>query len=238
MPQYAALLAYQLSAIVRRPPSRAELLVTICCAPPRDDRATAAVIDHFAPLLRSVVDFRPLQLPVSELMRRAIGRNRVALATKADWCWFSDCDQLIFGKAFDALANLLPAVRTDLAFPRTVHKHRSHAIGDRYVAEYADQFAATGGPVVVDIDPVDFEPVDHDRAIGGLQISRGSRLREIGYCRDLPQFQRPEAVWMQTKEDVVFRKTIGIATPIDIPGIYRIRHGRAGRDYHKGVIHG
>ena len=71
------------------------------------DLATVRLIQHYDRMTLNHVRWNWQPLPEAELKRRAIGRNRSARLTTADWIWFADCD-LIFHQG--CLASLSDAV--------------------------------------------------------------------------------------------------------------------------------
>jgi len=82
----------------------------------------------------------------------------------------------------------------------------------------------------VDVDVALFSRFDKDRATGPLQITHGDIARAVGYCESLPYYQRPSATWCKAYEDRAFRwllRTQG--EPVDVPGVFRIRHVAKGR---------
>jgi hypothetical protein len=223
--QYTRLLTYQLSSLVLHQPMRCRVTMTVCHTP--SDFRTVQSLHYFHHLMtKPNLTLNPLSLPREHLMRRAIGRNIAARASQADWVWFADCDHTFGTGCLDALAAVASGTQdVDLLYPRIVLKNRLHALGDKAIAKVV-------GPGLYEIDREDFEPVEHNRAIGGIQIARGSRVRQEGYCPDI--YQQPEADWKQTKEDPHFRKQIGNGRGVLIPNLYRIRHSRCGRET-KGI---
>lgn len=219
---YSRLLTYQLSSLVLYPPSETSVTMTVFYN--EEDRRTCEVLKYFAGLKVPRVQWHWWRLDQPQLFRRAIGRNMAALASEADWIWFTDCDQVFHRGCLDTLARRLPSCRGPLAYPRCVGC-TDHLDSDNPVFKKVD-----AGPAVVDIDPGDFRPVPQPRAIGALQITRGELVRRIGYCKDIPQFMRPAKQFGRTFEDVKFRKLLGTkGEPMDIPGVYRIEHQPKGR---------
>jgi len=87
-------------------------------------------------------------------------------------------------------------------------------------------------PHGIAIDPDHFMMEKYRRAIGGIQIVRGSWARENGYLDDT-RWTQPVSIntgFRSCKCDVPFRKQVGSSEAVDIPGVYRIRHSRCGRD--------
>ncbi len=245
LPQYAALLHYQLSSLIEFAPKRCFVDMRIVCD--REDKHTAKVVDATAFLGETVfVDVEYLDR--SELFRRSIGRNRRALATKADAIWMTDVDHF-FGKGcLDALGDII--ARGQLAeFSRVSHVwiHRTHALGDAAVEK---AFRQDKKDLVVRsqkacddycyeavrrmlVDENEFELRRERRPIGGIQILRQDLAHRIGYLNDSKKWQTPvdpDGGFRSCKCDVAFRKTTPPCVAIDLPNLYRIRHTRAGRD--------
>jgi hypothetical protein len=220
---YSRLLTYQLSSLIQHAPPFVETTVTICYCP-TEDAATQRTVNWFYLAAEAIphLAVNPLPMHRRHLLRRAIGRNIACKSTFADWVWLTDCDYVFHNGCLAALPQLL-VVDGPLVYPRLVHKHKSHAIGDRYIEAAVE-------PAIHEINPDDFELVSHSRAIGGLQIVRGSVARTKGY---LPHsvYQEPAESWQRTIEDPAFRKYLGTdGEPIELPALYRIRHTLKGRE--------
>lgn len=226
---YSRPLIFQLSSLFLYPPRSLSVSMTVVHSP--SDANTVAVLRYFASIPASAnVALRPWPLPDELVTRRMIGRNQVALATEADWVWFTDCDYVFREGCLDALVAWEPAAEQRLFFPGTIYQNRDHESGDR---ELARVFAA---PSVVDVTPSEYVLRPYNRAIGGIQIVRGALAREIGYCRDSPFHHVPSAAWVPTKDDVWFRRTVGTpGTPMSAPNLYRIRHSARGGTMLDGV---
>jgi len=219
---YSWLLTYQLSSLVLHPPSRLRVTMTVCHSP--EDEQTLRVLRFFEAHHHSSLTWNWQPLPKERLFRRAIGRNQAALATTADWIWFTDCDQVFHRGCLDALAKVLPGCAGPLVFPRQVGCTQLLDVDDPVFQ------AVSAGPALVDIDPARFTPVTHTRAVGALQILRGDVARATGYCRHISFYQEPLSHWQKTYEDRTFRWLLGTqGEPIDVPGLYRIEHARKGR---------
>ena len=76
------------------------------------------------------VQLRPWSLADNLVTRRMIGRNLAALATEADWVWFTDCDYA-FERDVWMGATWQPTAEQQLLFPRNAYQNRDHASGDR-----------------------------------------------------------------------------------------------------------
>lgn len=225
---YARLQSIQLSSLVRWPPRGLRVTMTVCYSS-TDDPLTAGMLAFFGRQVVPNVTWNWLDLPTPQLMRRAIGRNMRARATEADWVWFADCDHFFSWSFLDDLARyFLPSVADEasLVYPSLLHQSPSHAAGDAFLAA-ADPLAIHE---FSDSDLATFVVKHNPRAIGGLQIARGDACRRLGYC-DQPRWQRPETEWKQTKEDPVFRKSLGAGggVGLDVVGLYRVRHSVCGR---------
>ena len=85
-------------------------------------------------------------------------------------------------------------------------------------------------PGIYSIHPPDFTPETNIRAIGGIQLYRGSVARERGYLPDHPKWQRPARKWERTFCDSFFRRELGTrGVPVDVVNLYRLRHSKRGR---------
>ena len=220
--QYAHLLAYQLSALVNFPPQRATVRMTVFHSP--EDLRTRAMLDFFATQHVPSVTWNWQSVDRGQLFRRAIGRNRIARTTTADWVWFTDCDIIFHRGCLDALADQLQGRRDRLTYPR---EERVTAMLPETDALLASPRSV---PRLVDIDTSQFASLAVPRATGAYQIVHGDVARACGYCEQLPVFQRPAERWAKTYEDRAFRwlmQTEG--TPLDVPGVHRIRHVQKGR---------
>lgn len=220
--QYGHLLAYQLSSLVRFPPTGATVRMTVFHA--AEDERTRAVLDFFSTLDVPGVTWNWQAVERGQLFRRAIGRNQVARMTTADWVWFTDCDIVFHRDCIDTLAGQLQGRRDRLVYPRDERVTAMLAETDSMLA------AERNRPDLVDIEPDDFTLLAVPRATGAYQIVHGDIARYCGYCDQLPVFQRPAARWAKTYEDRAFRwlmRTPGV--PLDVPGVHRIRHVHKGR---------
>lgn len=219
---YAHLLAYQLSSLVLHPPARLSVRMTVFHSP--DDEQTRALLAFFERKQIDGVTWNWQRLERPELFRRAIGRNRAARATKADWIWFTDCDVVFHEGCLDALAERLEGRADRLVYP---HEER---VTDLLAEDDPMLRAAADGPRIVEIDPSRFHPSRRGRATGPMQIVHGDVARECGYCASLTVWQEPAERWQKAHEDRAFRwllRTEG--EPIEVPGVFRIRHAVKGR---------
>lgn len=219
---YAHLLVYQLSSLVMFPPRKATVTMTVFYAPADSD--TLKILRYFGDISVPNVVWNWQELPKQALFRRAIGRNLRALATDADWIWFTDCDLMFRNGCIDALSDALQGRRDILVFPRIEHCTALLPGDDPILNVDPDN------PGVIDIDSSRFFERPRSCATGPLQITHGDVARACGYCKSLPYYQRLADSWRKAYEDRAFRwllRTDGI--PLDIPGVYRVRHIDKGR---------
>ena len=220
--RYADLLAYQLSSLALYPPTRLAVTMTVFHA--TEDEGTVSLLRRFEGRQVPNVKWNWRALPRGELFRRAIGRNLAARQTTCDWIWFTDCDILFHRGCLDALADTLQGRRDAIVFPR---RERVTGLLDPDDPMLRPDLESETLP---DIDTARFSPIGRDRATGGYQITHGDVARACGYCQSLRVYQKPSPVWTKATEDRAFRwllRTQGV--PIDLPGVYRIRHATKGR---------
>ncbi len=220
--QYAQLLVYQLSSLVHYPPTRATVTMTVYHS--ADDAETVRLLERFGRLEVPNVTWNWRSLPREKLFRRAIGRNEAALATQADWIWLTDCDLIFHNGCLDATADAVQGLRDALVFPRVEHCTPLLEPDNPMLNIDLEQQLTVG------IDTDCFSERTRSRATGPLQIAHGDVARACGYCNSLPYYQQPAETWLKAHEDRAFRwllRTPG--RPLDIPGVYRIRHVHKGR---------
>ena len=220
--QYSHMLIYQLSSLVNHLPASMDFTYTLYYSP--DDAGTCALVDHFDKLDIPNLKWNWQPLQKERLFRRAIGRNEAATATTANWVWFSDCDTIFHENCLASVEKAIQGQQEPLLFPCreriTMMLPLSH-----------DLFSKDDTDIeLLDIDTQLFEHNDITKAKGAFQIVHGDVCRKLGYCRTLKPYQKPTAHWRKTFEDTVFRKLIGSqGKPIDVDGLYRIRHIEKGR---------
>ena len=220
--QYSHFLIYQLSSLVLFPPTKATVTMTVYYN--SEDTRTVAVLNFFAKQQVAGVRWNWCEQPKESLFRRAIGRNQAALASKADWVWFSDCDLMFRKQCVDQLAELLQGRNDSLVFPLR-ERITSLLEDDDPMLNFDPQDLR-----VIDINDAMFVEQTRDRATGPLQIAHGDISRAGGYCDSLAYYQKPAASWCKAHEDRAFRWLLGTqGEPLDIPGVYRIRHISKGR---------
>jgi len=223
---YPRLLAFQLSSLWLFPPRKHKLTATVCYT--EEDEKTVAMLEWF-------MDAEPAEnvtlwlfkMERDDLLRRAIGRDRVARQTDADFVFYTDCDMLFRANAIDTLVDEFPP-DASLCYPRIVHKC-SMEQGDKYIDMVTE-------PGFYNVEPADFGPHRYRRAIGGTQYIRGDLAREKGYLPEGHRYMKPAGRWMKTNEDVCARRHLvgDRGTPIVAPNVLRIRHSRYGR-HHVGA---
>jgi len=223
--QYAHLLSYQLSSYVINPPKHVDVTVTVFHSP--EDQTTVKTLNFFSQQSVNGIHWNWQAIPKEELFSRAIGRNRVAFTTQADWVWYADCDLIFTQGVIDNVVAELQQSNAHLSFP-----------GFEYITDLlpqGDKRLRENQPLeVCNINPDDFKRRNIDRAVGAFQIVRADLLHQVGYCNSIPLFQTPSDHWLKTYEDTVFRwliETDGVK--LQSGGTYRIRHQEKGR-YKKG----
>ena len=221
--QYAHLLAYQLSSLVNFPPARARVRMTVFYAP--EDVHTRAMLDFFGGIAVPGVAWNWQSLPRPELFRRAIGRNRIARSTSADWVWFTDCDIVFHRDCIDTLSSQLQGRQDLLCYPKFERITPMLTEDDPVLAAERDR------PRIVDIDTTQFTLAENPpKAKGAYHIVHGDAARQCGYCEQVGLYQRPVSSWAKTYEDSAFRWLLGTdGTGLDVPGVHRILHVHKGR---------
>jgi len=152
------------------------------------------------------------------LFRRGIGRNQAALNTNAHWVWFTDCDLMFRKGCLDALAEQLQGRRDALVYP-SEERCTELLREDNPMLQQGAGSQHWWTLMILSSRPVT-RPGNRP-----LQIAHGDVCRAVGYCRSLRLYQTPADQWRKAHEDRAFRwllKSQGV--PIDIPGVYRIRH--------------
>ncbi len=228
LPHYANALNYMFSSLVLDPPTTCDVVVTVCLD--STDDKTNRIYRWFAYHQRGINDYYvragSIHFPISELGRRAIGRNSAAKSSYADIVWFADVDQCYRDGILDRLANLEWPEGATMIYPKEIMIHRDHALGDEDLAKVG------GDPRLIDVDPSRFVTKRYNRAIGGVQIVRGDFAREHGYLDGDPKWQRPtDGRFARCSCDRAYRsfcKSRGRIVGVDLPGVYRLRHTEAG----------
>ncbi|MBZ2170176.1 glycosyltransferase family 2 protein [Marinobacter sp. F4216] len=219
---YSHFLVYQLSSLVLYPPKGLDVTMTVYYS--SEDAKTAELLAYFGEQNVPGVTWNWQAIPKQELFRRGIGRNRAALATTADWVWFTDCDLMFRQGCLDALAEVLQGRRDALLFPD------EERTTDLLAEDNPMLKAGSAGPQVLDIDTSSFTSRTISKATGPLQIAHGDVCRAVGYCRNIGIYQQPEETFAKCHEDRAFRWLLrSQGEPIELPGVYRIRHVAKGR---------
>ncbi|RCW66554.1 hypothetical protein DET61_110102 [Marinobacter nauticus] len=219
---YSHFLVYQLSSLVLFPPKKLDVTMTVFYSP--EDTRTEALLAFFGSQAVPGVSWNWQPIPKQELFRRGIGRNWAALATKADWVWFTDCDLMFREGCLDSLADVLQGRRDALLFPR------EERTTDLLAEDNPMLRAGSSGPQVLDIDSSSFTTRTITKATGPLQITHGDVCRAVGYCRNISLYQQPVESFAKCHEDRAFRWLLrSPGESIDVPAVYRIRHIAKGR---------
>lgn len=203
--------------------------LTICYTP--DDPLTSAVVDAAAMHEQNKITIAAVKQEKSELFRRAIGRNIAAKNTGAEVVWFTDCDHLFHYAAIRAAHKLGQEIRPHsdryMIHPEHVMIHRAHDLGDALIENAFDyEFGK------LKIPKTQFMPRRERKAIGGLQIVPGWLAKSQGYLDGTKWVEPVDSEhFLSCKCDVPFRKEVCKGSYAKtIPGVYRVRHTRAGRD--------
>lgn len=224
---YSHLLAYHLSSFVNYPVTKVDVTVTVFFS--KEDQDTQAMLNFFGEMNVSNITWNWQELPKEQLFRRSIGRNKAALATKANWVWFVDCDLILHKDCLDSLATALQGRNDILLCPKQESTTSLLAESNPLLARGAE-------PQLVGIDTTQFNKSEINRAVGAFQITHGDVARACGYCKNIRVYQTPVEHWRKTYEDRAYRWLLQTqGTRIDIPGIYRIRHISKGR-YKKNTL--
>ncbi len=222
--QYSHMLNFQLSSIINHPPQNHKLTYTLYHS--TEDTQLIELIKRVDTLDVPNVTWQWMAIPKQQLFRRAIGRNKTALSTNADWVWFSDCDLIFHKGCLDSVATAVEKKQTHMVFPRQ---------------EFITDLLDASHPMLnqdnnanVDIDTSLFSANKITKAKGAFQIVHADVARTCGYCKDMKMYQAPVQHWSKTYEDSIFRQLIGSeGEAIDVQALYRIRHIEKGR-YVKG----
>ncbi|WP_192497337.1 glycosyltransferase family A protein [Halospina sp. K52047b] len=220
--QYSHFLVYQLSSLVNFPPQSVDVIMTVFYCP--EDEGTRRLLSYFEQKTPPNVTWNWWPVERRRLFRRGIGRNHAALATNADWVWFTDCDLMFRENCFEELGEQLQGRRDALLFPS------EERVTELLAEDNPMLSAGSGEPQVLDIADESFTPHYPSRATGPLQIAHGDVCRAVGYCRRIGLYQQPVDTFAKCHEDRAFRWLIrsqGVA--VDVPGVYRIRHVAKGR---------
>lgn len=223
LPQYATFLRAHLSSLVVHPPL-VKTAITICCTD--DDERIMKVLDYFLSLRKLELDV--LKMEKNQLLRRAIGRNKVALELKEELIWFADVDYYFGPDCVDSVWNAWQEFdqKPVLIWPKSAMIQRDHEIGDQW---HRDNFNREG--LIINTHGNDFKKTRYDRAIGGVQISPNWYVRKHGYMNDTKWLETEETDrFFTTVEDVHYRRSAeerGLSVAIDVPNLFRFRHSES-----------
>ena len=222
--QYDHLLTYQLSSLVTHRTDKLHVTMTVYHA--AGDEPVMRLLRFFQGIELPNVAWNWVPLPKERLFRRSIGRNLAARGTRADWIWFTDADVVFHEGCLDALADLLQGRDDPLVYPRTPR-------GTSLLTEDHDilREGRTGLAVrKIPLEAFSLQGPALDKATGPYQIAHGDVARALGYCASIDFYQRPAPRWRKAYEDRAFRWLLGTpGTPINVPGVCRIRHVAKGR---------
>jgi hypothetical protein len=218
--RYPRLLAFHLSGYVLHPPET-ETLVTICYS--HSDSTVTPTLDYFGAIKAQNVEWRWLDLPHEQLMRRAIGRNMVCRTTDAEYLLLSDIDYILRGPVLDAAVDEMRTHAPYLFYPRVPMQSISHEHGDAEIERVNE-------PGIYELDESRYTEISIDRPIGGCQWYPGDVARQKGYLPKGHKFLSPEPQWRQTRCDKHARGYSGLdSLGLSVEGVYRIRHSDRGR---------
>lgn len=218
--RYSHLLEHQLGSLVAHPPRDVDVVVTVYFS--REDGRTLRLLELAGRTSVPGVRWNWRALPKELLFRRSIGRNHAALATKADWIWFTDCDVVFGPGCLDALARSLQGRTDALVFPS--QENLTTLLDDTVLAGGDEPCLRTPSGAI------EFATTPVTKAKGPLQITHGDAARAMGYCRDISAYQRAEPSFQKCYEDTAFRWLLGThGVPVEAPGVSRIRHLSKGR---------
>ena len=222
LPIYAKLLNAQLSSIARW--GTGDVKTRVYYTP--GDYETADVVEWWA----ECGDVIPEPMAPGALFRRAVGRDDAAGKTEARVVWMTDCDYWFGPECFKWLREYAKREKREpLVFPKHVQISRTHEDGDRTT----ERLPAVPGLARLTDDT--YKQMRVFKAIGGVMILDGDWLREHGYLRGTRWTEPvdPEAGFQRCRCDVQFRRKSGLGkgTEVKVPGVRRIRHTMAGREF-------
>lgn len=226
---YAQHLKWQWVSLCNFPTNCHEVTLMVCYT--RSDSTTLdmakALYDYPHP---ENVKLRGMDLLPSMLFRRAIGRNLVALESKADVVYFTDVDYFWMGGFFDAVAEHM-SPESGLCMPSHIWIAKEHAACQELVESQR-------GAMTVRWKEGDFVRRKQRICIGGVQLVGGDFARRHGYlnCTKWVQPVDSSAGFRSCVCDRQFRAWRKKLDPrpterLDLPHCYRLRHTMDGRDY-------
>ncbi len=219
---YSHLFVYQLKSLVDHAPKDFKVTLTGFYCP--EDKETVALIEEYASKKIDNIEWNFVALEKNDLMRRAIGRNKAAKETKADWIWFTDCDLMFGENTFPSLKEALSNESCILVFPekvaRTALLSKEHDVLCNGSEISADECLKKAG----------YNYHTFSKATGPVQITHGDTARRYGYCEQTSCYQEPKDHWAKAYEDRAFRWLLGThGKPLDIEDVSIIRHVEKGR---------
>ncbi len=218
-PVYARMLTAQISSLILWQP-HVDVLLTVCCN--ESDSLTLQAIDGFGCRPTPMLTINAMLMPLGELFRRAIGRNRAMKASTADVVWLADADYICGRGCIDAIAAADFGEYRGI-IPSKCWIHRSHYEGDAELER-----VSIGEPFEPDLSL--YEAWRPRFAIGGLFIVRGDHAR-LGYlpdtkwCEPIPD-DKLHTGFADTWCDRKYRRRglEHLVKRVDIPGVFRMRH--------------
>lgn len=212
------LLTYQLSSLVINPPKKSRVTMTVCYCP--DDHDTTKTLTYFGAQEAPNVQWHWVAMSRNDVSNRAIGRNRIALRTHADWVWFADADYVVGDGFLDRICIILANESGPLVYPKEVLAC-NHLVGRRLAH-------AVMQPRIRTIPMECFVPHRFRKAIGGVQFVPGQVCRTKGYCHGTRYLQpTAQGKWVREIADKRFRESLGTSGHgVSCPGLFRIRHDR------------
>jgi hypothetical protein len=208
--------------LVLHKPEKCNVRVTVLTV--NEDQGTHNVIDWGS---KAGIDIQVFLMEPHQIGRRSIGRNWASLLTKANFVWFSDCDQVYRDGVLDKLVELTWPEEAVMIFPQHIHISTKRT-GNKILR------AVGALPHQIDIDLSQFYVRKYFRAIGGVQIVKGDFAREHGYLNGYPRWEKPtDGTFQRCHCDIAYRKAClkhGSIVPVDLPGMYRIQHSIKGKN--------
>jgi len=231
LPVYRTHLKFQLASLVHFADSMIDVCYTVYVS--GDDHETIDYLDRAKMWLSENVEVNVQILENGSLFRRAVGRNKSALAAKARVYWFTDVDYM-FGR--DCLLSLMDKVdeTTCLVYPKYVKINPDHATGDK-MCDTSDQ------ELLPSFDDRLFIAREQKVAIGGVHIIGVDHLEAInpktgkafGYINGHRKCQPVDEAggFRSCRCDLSFRREHQPAKQILVQNVFRIRHTSAGRAF-------
>jgi len=227
-PHFAAALYLQLSTICNQVSTKHQASITVFYC--EEDRHTCNVLNLFSDSKRTKsATLACVPMRVENLGRRSIGRNFAAENTSADYVWFTDVDYWFDANVVDDLCTMQWPKDAVMVFPQNINISKTHELGDKLLKYYAGVYEGTTGsvPYTPNLQVRDYCDKTYYKAIGGVQIVKGSFATENGYVRG-GKWQIPSTKpFGDFKDDIAYRnacRLLGKIVPVELKGVYRIRH--------------